>query len=149
MCWIGNKAHRKIAKEDIKCKKIISLDFKANFYTPYYRMDDMVYELGKLYSCNTLSIGAVDKKGNIRISRGFHCYGKYVAVCRPNALSEIGTQYDYLVHMIGKPYQGYWRNSTRKPILVECTIPSGSIYYENEDGEIVSDHLRIDREITL
>lgn len=144
MCWSTyenkNKGER-TAKEDMLVYKIVK-KYREFGYVSYYM--GMEYILDKEYSINNLkAINCPD--GETIINEGYHSYSVqecnicinhnviYVYSKNKNKLEE-----DY--------YEARILNSDRTAVVV-CVIPKGSIYYKNEHGEIVSDHLIIKNEI--
>ena len=76
----------------------------------------------------------LNKNDIIRIGKGFHSYS-----------TECGTDYTYnTIFVCDKKgcYIGYYERSS-KIVLAKCTIPKGSKYLINRDGEIVSNRIII------
>lgn len=144
MCWSTYKNKNKgerTAKEDMLVYKIVK-KYREFGYVSYYM--GMEYILDKEYSINNLkAINCPD--GKTIINEGYHSYSAqecnicinhnviYVYSKNKNKLEE-----DH--------YEASIPNSDRTAVVV-CVIPKGSIYYKNEHGEIVSDHLIIKNEI--
>lgn len=158
-------AKKKTATEDIKVFKICkrpclsaampSLNdatAEANpkrFVYPYYftynddKKEYNTYVLGRTYRQrkelkaprNTSSMGIT-----LVINEGFHSFSreKLEVVRHQNSRN----LYAYRIRMDGTKRQ--LDSYMVSPIVVSCTIPKGSTYYENEMGEIVSDAIRID-----
>lgn len=144
MCWStyeNNNKRERTAKEDMLVYKIVK-KYREFGYVSYYM--GMEYILDKEYSINNLK--AINcPYGETIINEGYHSYSVqecnicinhnviYVYSKNKNKLEE-----DY--------YEARILNSDRTAVVV-CVIPKGSIYYKNEHGEIVSDHLIIKNEI--
>ena len=141
MCWIGKIEDKKIAQEDIKCKKV--LEACNDHYYAYYH-EYFEYELGKVYETEIKpEIIRLDKWETCRIQEGLHCYNYNI---KPKRLcggtmeiqNEFGRTTCYPTCAIDF-----------KVVLVECTIPKGAEYWENESGVIVSSKLIVEEEIYI
>lgn len=117
MCWESNKLPvRRIAKKDIYVYKIVeSIDkFNCISAVKYFQ-----YQYNKIYTQE--SPIAFDSKENVwAIKEGFHSYKTLLKA-----------KADY--HKLHIDYY----------IIVQCIIPKGSTFYENENGEVVSDSIVI------
>ena len=123
MCWDGlNKPI--VAEEDIKVFKIC-LKQTGKTLMSYFRT--FVYEVGVEYSA-TFGI-EIEDFGEIAIYEGLHSYS-----------TECPIKFDTY---IGKNRFIDYYPPNESIVKVECVIPKGATYYENENGEIVSDTLRI------
>lgn len=139
MCWTGNNKSN-IAKEDITCYKILKrIESRSGLTSEYY---DFVYKFGTLYETKMMAIGSPFYFNIIEINEGFHSYDKNVVVGF-NQFKE----YSRVNVFSGSKLFSHDFSGACKPVLVECTIPNGSIYYENKYGEIVSNKIIINREI--
>lgn len=122
MCWFSNIPVNCItANEDIKVYKILHKNVKGQLISPIY---DFKWEIGKLYVEND-----IPNYPSSVINKGFHSL-KTTPIRR----------------------FGYWWNRSYRnfPLLIDrchfvcvCEIPKGSIYFENEYGEIVSNKLKL------
>ena len=83
MCWTGLGTDRKLAKEDIKCWKVVlSLGVESFFRPPIrYTQSDMIYEVGNTYH----SLLSIEPRGRgfglgkyIDINIGLHCYASHI-----------------------------------------------------------------------
>ena len=142
MCWIGKKEDRKIATEDIKTRKIVD---KFNGRIHGYYQDWFEYKLGVEYK-----IGIVPNSDFLEtiIDVGFHSYAWDVemkSMCggdirvksnRPNSGQTVFTN-----------HRGF--DGSHKIAVMECTIPKGTVYWENRVGEIVSEKLILEEEIYI
>lgn len=141
MCWRGVKGNRKIAEHDIKTRKVLMYDSVRDRLTAFYH-DEFVYEFGKLYKQEINEIDCdydIFVGNHIAIQEGFHSYNYQ----RPITKSLTETT----IYSVLATYRT--RIKTLIPTLVECTIPKGSVYYENDCNEIVSNCLVIDSIIGL
>lgn len=142
MCWLGDFEDKKIATEDIKTKKI--LDFFKGEYYGYYQ-EWFNYKLGKEYvvEISPRKHSIFDKK--CVIDAGFHSYAwdfEMTLLCGGDirVKSHVGGETTFTNH------GGY---GDHKIVVVECTIPKGTVYWENRVGEIVSEKLIIEDEIEI
>lgn len=128
MCWKSYRYSDKkcrIAETDIKTFKILSL----RKHTLYAYYQNYKYTIGKINSVNSLEL--VEDT----ISEGFHSYdinNDYLSVL--DGILILGINTGLL------DYYSYENNI----VIVECTIPKGSIYYRNCCGEFVSNKLIVD-----
>lgn len=121
MCWISSKKPiKKVATEDITVYKLLSFDLRAPFihYRYFYAEKQKEIEL--------------------KITERYDPYSR--------------------LHIIEKGYHSYSKLSTIKFIqktnqnwmpleIFICTIPKGSVYYENENDEVVSSNIIINRKL--
>lgn len=130
MCWMCSKAEKKIVEEDIKVFKI-GESHGGMFYSMY---KGFKYQLNKLYSIN-IRINK-DDDGVFVGSKGFHSYDPFIANL------EI---YDKDVFPRWVVYAGVRKLDVGNIgyVKAECVIPKGSEYYENENGEIISNQIII------
>ena len=145
MCWTGKIEDRKIATEDIKTKKIVDM-FKGEYYGYYQEWFE--YELGKVYST---SISPMKDGNDCVISVGFHSFAwdiemkkLYGGDIKVKSNRPLGGETIFINH--GK--YGF-TDKTRKIVVMECTIPKGTVYFEDEVGEIVSEKLILEEEIYI
>lgn len=144
MCWVGNVENRKIATEDIKTKKIVDL-FEGRYYGYYQELFE--YELGKTYKTE-INPTRVTYDDNVRvIDVGYHSYAwdiEIKSLCggdiRVKGLGLLGGKTTYTNR------HGFGNG---KVVVVECTIPKGTVYWENCVGEIVSEKLILEEEIYI
>jgi hypothetical protein len=141
MCWVGKVDDKKIATEDIKTRKIVD-KFKGNYYGYYQEWFE--YELGNEYSTKVTPRDG--SKYGIVIEAGFHSYAwdiEMKQLCagdiKVRSLRHLGGQ---TVYQNNGKYGG-----DHKIAVMECTIPKGTAYWENQVGEIVSEKLILEEEI--
>lgn len=137
MCWDSNKLETKIADKDIQVFKIVNWN-----NTSVYQ--DFHYETGKEYE-SYVRIEREDwsdNEGHYTISQGIHSYNS----------RKVHVEYsykDYFGNICSKYFKVVGNNMTIDYFVrvymrlkcVDCVIPKGATYYENEQGEIVSNRL--------
>lgn len=139
MCWVTkNKKFikKRIAKEDIFVKKLMSKSIDTKFVeSPCF---DMVWEFGRCEKYREkiaiLKAWDLDKKLAYVIPQGFHSLSP---TCNVKKINQ-----NAVAFYESKKVFSYFDYSNSF-ILVDAKIPKGSIYYENEQGEIVSNKLII------
>jgi len=157
MCWFGYITDRHVVKEDMKVFKMLyreedswknfDKDFVRTYKPPFY---GGIYKLGEMREVNGLGIfptpnlydySEYEKPKKYKIEEGLHCY----------SLEKCKRTWDALhVKIINKsnlfakeiilqtyPREGY--NIIVKTVL--CIIPKGTVYWENQYGEIVTEKL--------
>ena len=135
MCWIGLPENKHIAQEDIKCKKIMLFDKEnRNFRSPYMMER---YELFEKYtqSFNPDELNPINGSNKLNINIGIHCFNNEVEFTIPS----IGNNRIYFGLSV------FEKRGKYVPSIVECTIPKGTLYYENGNKEIVTERLIIDK----
>jgi len=146
MCWVGEANNRKIAKEDIKTKKIV--ESIGGCYLAYYQKW-FGYELGKTYTAKISPREWVNADTKRVIDVGLHSYAWDMEVKRMCGGDIKVKSLGYL----GGTTTFINRHSPLSPnykiVVVECTIPKGTVYWENAVGEIVSENLIIEGEIEI
>ena len=156
MCWtyydLNDKSPQKLrATKDIHVFKIAFVD-EDNTVIPYFYSDtSLVYEEGKSYHSPLDEpiyqlLNKKDPSQYYIINHGLHSYNakkcKFV-IKKPSETSlSIVVLNDNEIFLgcfnIGQILNG-------KMAVMDCSIPKGATYYENEYGEMVSDSLRIDK----
>ena len=139
MCWVTkNKKFikKRIAKEDIFVKKLMSKSMDTKFVeSPCF---DMVWEFGRCEKYREkiaiLKEWDLDKKLVYVIQQGFHSLSP---TCNVKKINQNAVAF----YESKKVFSFFDYNNSF--ILVDAKIPKGSIYYENEQGEIVSNKLII------
>ena len=149
MCWVTkNKKFikKRIAKEDIFVKKLMSKSMDTKFVeSPCF---NMVWEFGrcekyreKIAILKEWDLDKklakewdLDKKLVYVIQQGFHSLSP---TCNVKKINQKAVAF-YESKIVFSFFD--YNNSF---ILVDAKIPKGSIYYENEQGEIVSNKLII------
>lgn len=168
MCWEATSIESKImhsAKDDMSVYKIGFYSSKLDGAVPYYmyHVFNRAYKEGETYSLRDklTSITRVQKKNceRVIINEGFHSYNpkktytKWSKICCYNEFSEQISDFyimcvEYKYNIDDRECVGMldtYSPKTHCLMLLECTIPKGTHYYENEKGEIVSEKIRIDK----
>lgn len=134
MCWISRNTEnkrKKIATEDIPVFKIVNYNTNSGKICAYYRHCE--YTIGETYGGNHIKpIKMLDEF--LKIENGFHSYSNSCIIIPPSLYR------GFLVE--SKMHVGidiYYGNDIK---LMRCIIPQGTEYYENENGEIVSEKLK-------
>lgn len=116
--------------------KVVPYFFNAN--------NNINYKEGKTYWLfRNPKIIKLKEEGVYLISMGFHSYNMNVDV--EKVLDTLdGRHYYTAVYTLykGMMLSGYSLDGLR---YMECTIPKGTTYYENEKGEIVSRKIRVEK----
>lgn len=143
MCWLtfDKKASaRKIAEKDIIVYKIM-YESHGNIYSWF---KDFPYEAGVRYVWGKeLKPSRIDDYW--RIEKGFHSYNcKSTFILKENnsVFGECWSVRDCKFYTRLNQYS-LSRGSSREIKKITCIIPKGSIYYENEKGEVVSNQIII------
>lgn len=127
MCWSTkdkNYATPILAEKDFKVYKVLIVAGNS-ILSPCHHFE---WELGVLYEedikVNTTGVEVLETK----INDGFHSL-KFPPICKDDSWC-IGDK-----ELFG---------CVTHDIVFEAIIPKGSVYFENEDGEIVSDALKLE-----
>ena len=151
MCWIGKTTDKKIADKNTKTFKAMYMDVSKEEPKYYAPLTTYEYELNKLYDVGSIEL-VTNKCGERIIEKGLHSFSLRVAL----GINKLIAQYGENVYVINgyrffddrkrlSPYVLHMKSNTLKGnfklVLLVCTIPEGTKYYENEDGEIVSSKL--------
>ena len=159
MCWIGKRSDWRLGKKDkivFKAMYVNVVEKETKYYAPltYYE-----YTLNKLYDVYPLDYIA-KRDGTIRIDYGIHSFSQDCKIREAEVILDYSKDYDQVVRSYYvNAYQFLSRIDklypvTHSPVVfkkalkgcfkllfLECIIPAGTPYYENEDGEIVSNKL--------
>ena len=151
MCWITyieELAKARTADKPIKTFKICrkSDEQVVSFYM------GKEYDVGETYS-GKFDPSETENIFNNGIKTGFHSYNSENTIVKKRKMFSTFDNEDddadwddfswIEVFGMDRFHLDHFMN-TEDVVLVECTIPEGSTYYENENGEIVSDAIRID-----
>ena len=145
MCWETiEKKHTqpKVARKTIKVFKLVAKNVYGYGYTPYFMdMSDVVYKRGCTYTHGkplVLHDPGAFCGTSYYINEGFHSYNSSKVV-----LDQHWSYYDVVWSATRDghklcPYSipPSWRPPLYK---MQCIIPKGTTYYENQYGEIVSE----------
>lgn len=140
MCWVGNIHNKRIAEKDIHCKKIIA-KYSNGCLDAWYRKGHP-YAVGETYE-EKLNIEPRSKDSDaIDINNGLHCYDGSVKI----TITKVPEELPYLVIQKLKGcfkrdfYNAHHIDEFNViPVIVEVVIPKGTVFYENEFGEIVTE----------
>ncbi len=135
MCWTGN-SNPIVAKDDIPCKKIVKVLYRPprKIYVPFFmHAKSIEYVIGETYT-SEIRIRYQWEDGFKEIDVGLHCYSKDVKTQH--------LQTGIAVNFLNNPNGRYYSN-IYNPVLMNCIIPKGTTYYENNNGEIVTEKLKI------
>ena len=161
MCWTGNVYDRHIAESPKRVFKVLERknrfwsSFDSNYVLQYhsYHMG-LVYVPGKeyyreLYASFRMYVSSirVDITGGLRS----YSFDKCCILFGHNSSRDIDL---LVVGDSGIEIDRYLRKTdhhfeARDTVVVECTIPAGAVYFENEMGEIISNRLIINKEIEI
>lgn len=129
MCWRAFKAEKKIAQKDFNVYKVLMRNVENSLlFSPFRHFP---YCLGKEYKAEIHVEEAIFNT----IDEGLHCYSEDCMVKEFCKSIIVGNPY-------GETLEGYTSELYRlgtSPVVVKCTIPKGSAYYENINGEIVTE----------
>ena len=138
MCWMSSVLLKpKKAKADIWVYKVVKespySDYVDAFYTGYR------YKLGETYKLVFGIEPKINTFGEMEITYGFHSYSINKSVAGANK---------YCLIVRNKNSNDFLNfNATydleKLPIIALCKIPKGATYYENADGELVSNEIII------
>ena len=141
MCWAG-RVEKRIADKDITVYKVIT--HNGVVYASYYT--NFTYEVGKRYDGGKLIPQGSSDYGVI--SRGFHSYSAENTHIRLSGDCGIKVHARIYLNNPSQFIDGYderWYGT----FLMACSIPKGTIYYENDRGEIVSESIFVKEIISL
>lgn len=128
MCWVSSKAEKKIAEEDIKVFKI-GKSHGGRFCGMY---TDFEYQLNQLYSTH-ICIREVDYQSVFIGSQGFHSYDPSIVHLdiRENEIIQWA--------VYARQRRLDFDTVIADYVKAECVIPKDTTYYENKNGEIISE----------
>jgi hypothetical protein len=146
MCWTGDIKHKRIATEDICCKKIISTS-DDKMLRAWFRRNH-VYHIGETYTARISPLPSTVGETRLIIRNGLHCYDNKVGI---TSVDMNNCEPPYLVvkrlfHGLREFYHPFFERMGPvevRPVIVECIIPKGTVFYENEWGDIVAETLKI------
>lgn len=156
MCWYNQiPSERKVAESDVKVVKFLAMDEDDNnvFYSPY---NPFRYELGKVYTEEGFkepekAIGGW-YNGLYVVNLGFHTYSLMNKFEVNNGLVKVLANDSifldswYYLHDVTYIHDIEATYCVELPMfLCLCTIPKGAAYYINDNGECVSEKIRIDK----
>lgn len=149
MCWISYKPWKQeVATRDIECFKICTL-IDNKIYSLYQGFE---YQLNTVYNAKlSFSKSIVIKTGKVisyEITAGIHSYSTECSLKRvfvPNT-DVLATEEDKEIEFLNvikneSLMDSICLNFYPNRVLVKCIIPKDSIYFINENGEIVSNQI--------
>lgn len=143
MCWISYKPwQQEVATRDIECFKICEL-IDNKIYSLYQGFE---YQLNTTYKAKLIfSKSIVVKTGKVisyEITEGIHSYSTECKLKRAFASDTEECKVAFL-NIIKNEFflDSICLNLHPNAVLVKCIIPEGSIYFINEDDEIVSNQI--------
>ena len=137
MCWYSKKEPiKKVAENDVPCFKVVQLNDDGSLVSVYF---GKVYKPRRIYKHkNIIPKKIVYKSFNeYRIREGLHSYATDVEII--TGMQSFVMEYG-LVKVGRIPL---WFSNNYKFAKVNCIIPMGAEYYENEQGEYVSTKLKV------
>ena len=152
MCWKSyDKPVMKTAKKDMTVYKILRVEIVKNdsstICSPFF---PTCWELGEEYELDKL---ITPEKTQITkwltswyIDEGFHTFSEKPRLKKIKNKDVIGDGW-WNVDNVNVIFNDKFINKNIELAVFKCTIPKGSIYYENEHHNVVSDRLIINERI--
>lgn len=152
MCWTAYNKQRSQpikAEKDIKVFKIAVITENDNAKPYFMDYSEIVYKTGETYTTNMEP--PEQKYCAYVIGKGFHSYNmdscyytKGEVNCLVSVTGEVIFHYSRITvnSHYGCSIMNYLTHRTI--CVMHCTIPEGTTYYENHNGEIVSNAIRVD-----
>lgn len=128
-----------VADKPIRTFKVCTVEDTDTVMSYYY---DQEYRTGETYTLNRdiKPVTVKYERGSVcfyNINKGFHSYS-------PDKIKMRHTRYGVIrAESTNRHILDYY-DMKYKLVRVDCTIPKGTTYYENEDGEFVSHTITID-----
>ena len=131
MCWFSDKTPlKRVARKDMKVYKVLKCGFNNSVSSIFFKKTWILGVEEKMsYDIVVQWIG--DKL--VRIDDGLHSLKN-----KPFVWNDL-----WFIEYDGCSYPVFKADVVYNERVFECTIPKGSIYYMNDQGEIVSDRLII------
>jgi len=137
MCWRAFKAEKKVAQKDFNVYKVLMRKGKDSLLISPFR--HFPYCLGKEYKTKIHVKEAIFHYEKDTIDKGLHCYSEECMVKNVYNSIAVGNPY-------GQTLECY-SNELASPVVIKCTIPKGTAYYENGNGEIVTEKYILNKEV--
>lgn len=144
MCWTGKRFFERmprIALRDIEVYKVLTKEGES----PY---QDYQYEFNQETKQISLKSNKCILSGTIEIKYGYHSYSKK---CRFVKSFYDNTTYTYITVFPKKrkenPNTFISGLSYNNKVIYKAIIPKGTIYYQNRDGEYVSEKIIVTDEL--
>ena len=137
MCWSCNinKLKAQIAKEDINVYKVVKSANRKYCVSPFM---EYTYYSKNIQPSLTLGVTIEPRSIFAKITEGYYSYSSVNFVCDSVMLSIDGMLYKSI--QCGNRIEMFRVNNFL--YLATFIIPSGSVYFTNEEGVIVSNKIR-------
>lgn len=137
MCWTCNinKLKAQIAKEDINVYKIVKKATKEYCISPFM---DYTYYSEDIQPSLTLGVRTEPRSIFAKITEGYHSYSSVNFVCD----SIVPVIFGVCAKTIQCGNRDRIFRVDNSLYLATFIIPSGYVYFTNEEGEIVSNKIR-------
>lgn len=142
MCWTAIEEKDRIcrvAEDDIRIFKIVDKIGDSMVYTPYYWTLRETYGLDWEYY--TKMGERILNNGGVIVDRGFHSYSR-----KKCFVMEGMSCYNVFRKSGCELWDSFVFSTEGKTCVLWGIVPKGSRYYENADGEIVSERIKFTRE---
>jgi len=139
MCWRAFKAEKKIAQKDFNVYKVLMRNVESNLLiSPFMYFP---YCLGEEYKAEIHVEEAIFPYEKDTINKGLHCYSEECMVKDVYKSIAVGNAYGQNIEC----YTSEFYRLGTSPVVIKCTIPKGTAYYENSNGEIVTEKYTLDK----
>lgn len=151
MCWATKKKKNskpKVSDGNVKCRKLCFKRTSGDDDGIISWYEGFRYDVGSTYRTEMQCPDKLSGLGECyTIREGFHSYEE-------NCLLSLTENKHDMLKRIDFTYEGRiswttWAYPDRMPVILECHIPEGSTYYENEWGEMVSESITVDSIATI
>ena len=142
MCWTSIEEKDRIcrvAEDDIRIFKIVDKIGDSMVYTSYYWTLRETYGLDWEYY--TKMGERILNNGGVIVDRGFHSYSR-----KKCFVMEGMSCYNVFRKSGCELWDSFVFSTEGKTCVLWGIVPKGSRYYENADGEIVSERIKFTRE---
>lgn len=139
MCWRAFKAEKKIAQKDFNVYKVLMTKEKDSILISPFRY--FPYCLGKEYKAEIHVEEAIFPYEKDTIDEGLHCYSEECMVKDVYKSIAVSNHYGQTLEC----YTAEFYRLGTSLVVIKCTIPKGSAYYENGNGEIVTEKYTLDK----
>ena len=132
MCWIAyniEELNPKIAEDNIPVEKLVKITGKDTCRSVYFAFP---YKINNIYKKRI-------KKSSRAIINGIHSYKGCKFVIKDGIVSIYSRN---PVRKLDSWTKNNWFYHNMNIGIMSCIIPKGSIYYENERGEVVSSTIK-------
>lgn len=145
MSWTTMKKENavpKVSDGNVKCRKLCFKRASGSDAEIISWYGWFAYEAGRTYGTEMHPAKPPRSGECYTIDEGFHSYSENVAL----KITERGYEPLLRIDIVygGSVVGVRWAHPDRIPIILECHIPEGAAYCENEWGEIVSESITVD-----